>query len=174
MEIQITNFYNQIHHIFMPVNTYGHVCTYWCDDMPHSSIQNGNLSLLRALTNRPLSPEMKARGERARSRWGRGMRGGGKREESDFAALLADLVQSLWCSDWIPIQAFSLRGFGLKGVGRPQDYSVRGGTRDGSDGGERHWCRENERRRLGHCKKINKQYILTKIVKKFKKSNGQG
>lgn len=30
---------------------------------------------------------------------GRRRRAVGEREESDFAALLADLVQSLWCSD---------------------------------------------------------------------------
>lgn len=80
--------------------------------MPHSSIQDANLSLLPALTNKPLSPEMKARGAREGEREGEadgaeaceegveeeGVRKRG-REENDFAALLADLVQSLWRSD---------------------------------------------------------------------------
>lgn len=66
--------------------------------------QDANLSPLPALTNSPLSPEMKVSGERKRERergrWGRGMaRRGGEKEEHDFAALLADLVQSSWCCD---------------------------------------------------------------------------
>lgn len=50
---------------------------------------------------------MKARGGEREKQMGQrhaGREGGrarvvGEREESDFAALLADLVQSLWCSD---------------------------------------------------------------------------
>lgn len=38
------------------------------DDVPHSSIQEANLSLLPVLTNRPLSAEMKARGESEREK----------------------------------------------------------------------------------------------------------
>lgn len=48
-----------------------------------------------------------------------GGREGGR--ESVSASLLADLVQSLRWGDGIPIQAASLRGFGAKGDGRPQD-----------------------------------------------------
>lgn len=50
------------------------------DDVPHFSIQDASLSLLPALTNRPLSPEMKAKEERgadgaeACKRGGRGRR----------------------------------------------------------------------------------------------------
>lgn len=40
------------------------------------------------------------------SRWSRGRQG---RRESDSAALLADLLQSLWCRDWILIRAFFLK-----------------------------------------------------------------
>lgn len=89
------------------------------DDVPHSSTQDANLSPPPALTNRPLSPEMKARGverERGRQRereadgaeaWEEGEEGEEGEGGEDFAALLADLVQSLWCSNWIPIQAFA-------------------------------------------------------------------
>lgn len=56
------------------------------------------------------------------SRWSRGRQG---RRESDSAALLADLLESLWCRDWILTRAFFLRGFGLMGAGLAR---VAGGT----------------------------------------------
>lgn len=53
----------------------------------------------------------------------------GGEEGSDSAALFADLLQSLCCKDSIPIQAFSLRGFGLEGVGRTEGEGGKEGNR---------------------------------------------